>query len=380
MFKDALRPTWVEIDLSNLEYNIKQIREKVGDRQIIGIVKGDAYGHGAIRCAQVMREKGIQLFAVANLIEALELRKAGIKEDIIILDMIPNMYAEYIVDNDFIPAICTYEGAKCLNDYAKEKGKVARGLIALDTGMGRIGYLTDEKNTDFSISDIKRINALSNFRIAGIFSHISTADEKNKFYAKKQKKQFDEFCTALEKEGVKIDFKTIANSASIIDLEDTYLDAVRPGIILYGLYPSDQVNKEALSIKPLMSVKSNITYLKTVGEGYGIGYGRTYITDKESKIATLSIGYADGFSRSYSGKGEVIVKGIKCPIVGKICMDRCMVDVTEVPNVEIGDEVVIMGKMGDEEITADDIAKARGTINYEVCCNFGQKLPRVYVK
>lgn len=379
MFKDALRPAWVEIDLGNLDYNIKKIREKVGpNREIIGVIKADGYGHGSVMCAEVLRENGVKAFAVATLQEALVLRYSGAKEEIIILGLTPDMYVDTLVENNLTPVVCSFENAKAISEAAQEKNKVVSGLIAVDTGMGRIGYLPEE--AEFAIEDIKKMAQLENFKIKGLFSHMATADALDKSFSKEQEAKYKGFYKALVASGIDIETKTLANSASIMEIPSVYFDAVRPGIILYGCYPSHEVDKNQLSIKPVMSVKANIIHLKDVPEGFSVGYGRKFIADKPSKIATIALGYADGYPRPYSHEARVIVNGVLCPIAGNICMDQCMIDVSKVPNVKIGDEVVIMGTQGSHNILADDIADATGTINYEICCAFGQRLPKVYVK
>lgn len=379
MYKKAIRPAWAEINLTNLDYNIKRIREKVGpDREIIGVIKADAYGHGSIMCAKVLRENGVKTFAVATLQEAVTLRKAGTKEDIIMLGLTPDLYADVIAEYDITPVVCDFANAKAISDAAEKMGKTVSGLIAIDTGMGRIGYLADEIET--SIEDIKRIEALSHFKIKGLFSHMSTADAADKTFSHEQEAKYNAFFQALVKSGINVPVRTLANSASIMELPSVYFEAVRPGIILYGCYPSNEVDRNQLSIKPVMSVKANIVHVKNVPENFSVGYGRKYISEKPARIATIALGYADGYPRPYSSQAKVIVNGVVCPIAGNICMDQCMIDVSAVPDVKVGDEVIVMGSDGVNSILADDIAEATGTINYEICCAFGQRLPKVYVK
>lgn len=379
MYKDAIRPAWAEINLTNLDYNIKSIKAKVGaDKDLIGVIKADAYGHGSVMCANVLRENGVKTFAIATLQEAVTLREAGAKEDIIMLGLTPDMYADTIVEYDITPVVCDATNAKAISDAAAKAGKTVSGLIAVDTGMGRIGYLADEIET--AIFDIKKIAMLPNFKIKGMFSHMSTADAYDKTYSHQQEEKYNKFYEALVQAGIDIPMRTLANSASIMELPTIHFDAVRPGIILYGCYPSNEVDKNQLSIKPVMSVKANIVHLKDVPENFSVGYGRKYISTKPAKIATIALGYADGYPRPYSAQAKVIVNGVVCPIAGNICMDQCMIDVSEVPDVKVGDEVIVMGTDGVNTILADDIADATGTINYEICCAFGQRLPKVYVK
>ena len=378
MYKETIRPVWAEINLENADYNIKQIRQKVGpDKEIIGVIKADGYGHGSVKMAEVLRENGVKTFAVATLQECIVLRESGAMEDIIMLGLTPDMYADTIVKYNIIPVVNSSANAKAISDAAESHGVEVRGLIAIDTGMGRIGYLTDD---DAAIEDIKKIEALPNFSIKGLFSHFATADAADKSFAQIQEQRYNAFAKKLDEAGVKIPMKTFANSASIMEIPSVYFDAVRPGIILYGCYPSDEVDKNQLSLKPVMSVKANIVHIKEVPEGFSCGYGRKFIAERPSVIGTIALGYADGYPRPYSSQAKVIVNGQFAPIAGNICMDQCMIDLTDVPNVKVGDEVIIMGSDGKNTILADDIANATGTINYEILCAFGQRLPKVYVK
>jgi alanine racemase len=378
MYTDALRSSWVEINLSNLDYNIKNIISLIGDGiEVIGVIKADGYGHGSIKVAEVLRENGVGTFAVATLPEAIELRENGAKERIIKLGLTSDIYADTIADYDITPVVCSSTNATAISNAAERAGKTVTGLVAVDTGMGRIGYRTDDPE---AIMDIQKIDALSHFKIRGMFSHFATADDADKAYAYRQEKRFNEFCKKLTAAGIAIPRKTIANSAALMELPTTHFDAVRPGIILYGCYPGAQVDRSLLSIKPVMSVKATVVHLKTIPKGESVSYGRKFVAKRDSVIATLSIGYADGYPRPYSATGKVIINGAYAPIAGNICMDQCMIDVTDVPGVKLGDEVIIMGSDGDKSVTADDIANATGTINYEIVCAFGQRLPRVYVK
>ncbi len=378
MYKNALRPAWAEINLNNLDFNIKNIKAKIGQRELIGVIKADAYGHGSIKVAEVLRENGCKTFAVATLHEAITLRDAGAKEEIIILGLTPSIYADTLVTYDLTPVVCDYENAAAIDAQARAAGKTIQGLIAVDTGMGRIGYLADE--IDEAVQDIKKIASLSNFKIKGMFSHMSTADAADKTFSHLQEEKYNKFYKAVVSAGIDIPMRTLANSASIMELPTVHFDACRPGIILYGCYPSDEVDINKLAIKPVMSVKANIIHLKDVPEGFSVGYGRKFISERPSKIATLALGYADGYPRPYSQYAKVLVNGCVAHVAGNICMDQCMVDVTDVPDVKVGDEVIIMGSDGKNTISAEDIAKATGTISYEIVCAFGQRLPKVYVK
>lgn len=378
MYKDAIRAAWAEINITNLDFNIKKIKEKVGPgKKITGVIKADAYGHGAVKVATVLRANGIDSFGVATLSEAVRLRKAGfVLEEIVILGLTPDPYIDTIVEHRLTPVVCDFKNAEAISNAAKKANIIISGLVAVDTGMGRIGY--DPENSA-SIDDIRMMQSLPNFKIQGLMSHFATADAADKTYTTVQEQRFMVFYKKLINAGVNIPCRTIANSAAVMEIASTHYEMVRPGIILYGCYPSSEVDKSQLELRPVMSVKANITHLKKVPAGNSISYGRKFTTKQDSIIATIPLGYADGLPRPYSSKGKVIVNGVFAPIAGNICMDQCMIDVTHVPYPRLGDEVTIMGKDGIYEILADDIATATGTINYEIVCAFGQRLPKVYV-
>lgn len=377
MHKEALRAAWVEIDLASLDSNIKKIQDKIGDSvELIGVIKADGYGHGSIKVAEVLRANGIKKFAISDLSEALLLREYGFTEEIIMLGITPSLYVDTIIAYNITPVICSLDVAEEYARAAVKRGTLVSGLVAIDTGMGRIGYRPDETH---AIPEIKAMSQLEGFKIRGLITHFSEADAADKTYSRMQEKQYHDFCKVLEAEGIDIPIKTLANSAAIMDLPETHCDAVRAGIIMYGLYPSDEVDHSQLDLTPVMSVKASIVHLKEVPPGTSISYGRKFTTDRTSKIATLALGYADGYPRPYSPVGKVIVNGHYAPIAGNICMDQCMIDVTDVPEVKVGDEVIIMGSDGTHTILADDIAESTGTINYEIICAFGQRLPKVYI-
>lgn len=376
MFREAKRAAWAEINLTHIDHNIKQIKEKVGNKQIIAVVKADGYGHGALAVSQVMLKNGVKMLAVATLQEAITLREGGIQCPIVLLGITPELYGDLVVAYDLIPTVSSLENAQALSRAACHGGTILQALVAVDTGMGRIGFLPEEA----SIAPIVEMDRLSNLKIKGILSHFATADEKDKTYANGQLEKYKTFTQRLVSSGLQLEICSLANSAAVMEIPDAYFDAVRPGIILYGCYPSQEVDRNKLSLKPAMSVKANIIHLKTVPSGFSVSYGRKFTTEKESLIATLPLGYADGYPRFLSGKARVIVNGMYAPIAGSICMDQCMVDVTHVPHVKLGDEVVLMGEQGGLTILADEIGEKSGTINYEVVCGFGQRLPKVYIE
>lgn len=375
MFKN-FRPVWEEVNLDNLAFNMRNIKAKAKSKEIFGVVKADAYGHGAIDVAPVLLENGATRLAVAVLSEAVELRKAGIKCPINILGVTPETLFDDILDYDLQPVVFSYDYACRLSKAAEAKNKKVKIHMKVDTGMGRIGFLPNEE----SVEEAVKISKIPNLEIEGLFSHFSTADETSKEYSKYQLENYNWFLNKLLEKEVKINIKDMANSAAIMELPETYFDGTRPGIILYGYYPSTEVDKKQLDIKPVMTFKACILHVKTLEPGQYIGYGRKFKTERKSTIATLGVGYADGYTRMLSGKAKVIVNGKFAPVVGNICMDQCMIDVTDVPDVKVGDEVILMGTDGNLKFDVDDIAPLLGTINYEVLCMIGKRVPRVYIK
>lgn len=371
-----IRPVWAEIDLDCIKHNMIEIRKHVGNKTIIAIVKADAYGHGAIDVAPVLLENGADKLGVAVITEALELRECGIEAPILILGYTPLDFAEDLIRKNIEQTVYSLEYAMGLSEIALKEGKEMNIHIAVDTGMGRLGFLTNEEGLD----NIEKINNLKNINIKGIFTHFATADETDKEYTITQMNKFKEFNKNLEKRGIEIKEKHLSNSAAILDVEESYFDAVRPGIIMYGYYPSNEVNKQKINLKPALTLKSNIVHVKALPKGEYISYGREFRTERESIIATLPIGYADGYTRALYKEGKVIINGKSAPIVGRICMDQCMVDVTEIDSVKVEDEVILIGEDENIKFDADDIAKLLNTINYEVLCVIGKRIPRVYKK
>lgn len=372
-----MRAAWAEINLTNLDYNIKRIIEKVGPgRKITGEIKADAYGHGSAKVAGVLRANGIRSFAVATISEAIRLRNSGfLLEEIVLQCITPDPLIDPIIEHRLSPVVCSYENAETISKAAAKAGIIIHGYIAVDTGMGRIGFNPDDST---SIDEVKMIAGLPNFKIEGLFSHFATADHEDKTFSSYQEQRFNVFYKKLIKADIKVPIRTLANSAAIMEIGSAHFEMCRPGIILYGLYPSAEVDRNQISLKPVMSIKANIVHLKKVPVGTSISYGRKFTAKKNSIIATVHLGYGDGLPRIYSGKGKVIVNGVFAPIAGTICMDQLMIDVTQVPYVRLGDEVTIMGADGMAEITADDIANATGTISYEITTDFGLRLPKVY--
>lgn len=373
---DLLHPMWAEINLDNFIYNINQIKKRAKNSEIIAVVKANAYGHGAIEIAKTLVKCDIKKLAVANIVEAIELRDNNIDIPIMILGLSEEYAIDSILKYNVEPTVSTLNFAKKLNEKAKSFNQKISIHIAIDSGMGRIGFRNDENN----ILEIVEISKLSNIHIESIYTHFSTADSKNKEYSLKQLSIYKEMLDALEKLGVNIPKKNLSNSAAIIDIEDAHLDCVRPGIIQYGYYPSNEVNKKALDLKPVLSWKSRILYLKEVEANEFIGYNKNFKTTKKTKIATIPVGYADGYSRDLSNKGKVIINGTFAPILGNVCMDQIMVDVSEVKDVATGDEVILLGSDGDVKFDAEDMANILNTISYEVLCLIGRRTPRIYIR
>ena len=368
--------TWVEINLDALECNFDAVREELPENmKILAVVKANAYGHGAIGIAKFLEDKADYL-AVAATDEALELRKNGVNCPILILGHIP--YGDYdnIVKFNITPTISDFYEAELLSKAAVKAGVTAPLHIAVDTGMNRIGFPLNSE----SVKDIKAINSLPNVEIEGIFSHFAAADMADKAYTRKQVEKFDGFVKSLSEIGVDAPIKHLYNSAAIADLEKKY-DMVRQGIILYGLRPSDEVEFNNIKVpQPVMSMKTRVVQVKTLPAGECISYGCTYTTEKDTKVATLCAGYADGVTRVLSNNGEVLIRGKRAKIIGRVCMDQFMVDVTHIPDVEAGDTATIFGTDGEETISVDEIAKKANTINYEIICNINSRVTRVYMK
>ncbi|MFZ5969467.1 MAG: alanine racemase [Bacillota bacterium] len=374
---DKVRPVWAEINLDNLAHNMREVKRITKPGVIVtGVIKADGYGHGASVIAQTLLENGADRVAVATLSEALALRNVYPDVPILILGYTPENQSEEVIKGNIIQTVYTIDQAKAFSDRAMAMDRTVILHIKIDTGMSRLGMKPDNG----TIEAIKEIMKLPNIYIEGIFTHFAVADEADKTFTHTQYEKFTMLCQQLQNEGITIPIKHVSNSAAIIDLQEMNLDMVRAGIMLYGLYPSDDVHKENIQLKEVMSLKAKISHVKELPSGVGVSYGLTYVTDEITKIATLPIGYADGFTRMLTGKAEALVKGHKVPVIGRICMDQCMLDVTPIEDVQQGDEVILMGTDGVNTISIDEVAKKLGTINYEVVCMVGKRVPRVYKK
>ena len=374
--KKILRPAWAEIDLDAIAYNTRNIKQLIGHKDLIAVVKANCYGHGVIDIIPTLLENGVSRFAVAMISEALEIRENNITAPVMILGFTPLYLGEELINNNIEQTVYDLDYARELSKIALTLNKKAKIHIAIDTGMGRIGFLPNEK----SIDNITEICSLEGIEVIGIFTHFSTSDEKDKEYSHEQFTKMLSVMDTLKKRGIDIPLKHVANSGAIIDLPDTYLDAVRAGIILYGYYPSDEIDKNNLALKPALTLKATITNVKTLEKDMYVSYGRTFKTSNETIVATIPVGYADGYLRKLAENGKVIIKGEFAPIIGRICMDQFMIDVTNIPDVKIGDEVILLGEKNGLKYNADDMAKKLDTINYEVTCMLKSRLPRVYIK
>ncbi len=361
------------VDLDAIKYNISQIINSIPqDAYLMPVVKADAYGHGAEQVAQAIADvsKG---FCVATIEEAVELRNIGIKKPILILGTLSSNNFEEAVLNDISINIYTLEMAENLSQICDKCKKTASVHISVDTGMNRLGLSCDYDGIDKAL----KIASYKNLTVEGIFSHYATADEEDKTASFLQREKFDNFCKKLAEKGIDFKYKHICNSAALCDMSDKCYSAVRPGIIIYGVYPSDDVSKK-MNLRPALEMKSHISYIKKVRSGEGISYGHTFVTKDERTIATIPVGYADGYPRALSNNGRVIINGQYAPIVGRVCMDQFMVDITDVTGVNIEDTVTLIGCDGEACILADEIANLCGTISYEILCQIGKRVPRIY--
>ena len=369
---------YAKINLDAIAYNMEQMKQRVdGNTQIMAVIKTDGYGHGAVQVAQMIEKYPyIWGFAVATLDEAVILRTEGITKPILVLGCIfPDQYMA-MLDHDIRMNVYTEDMAKEISQMARREGKTAYMHIKLDTGMARLGFST----TMESVEAIERISHLSNIKMEGVFTHFAKADEADKTFTNKQIADFRYMLDRLEERKVSFEYEHCSNSAAIIEVEDARFNLVRAGISTYGLYPSDDVNKEAVHLKPALALKSHVAYVKEIDAGTPVSYGGTFVSDEKMVIATIPVGYGDGYPRSLSGKGYVLIRGKKAPILGRICMDQFMVDVTQIEGVSFGDKVTLIGRDGNESISVETLSEISGRFNYEFICDLGKRIPRVYVK
>jgi len=368
---DNFRPVWAEINLGALKRNIQRIK-KLTNSEIMAIVKADAYGHGAVEIVRTLSQEGIKRFGVAFLEEALVLRKHFPDLTFMVIGPTLPEYSEILVREDIIPEIFQVAQAQALSAAALKLNKQARLHIKVDTGMGRIGFRQN------ALQDIKTIAGLPGLILEGIYTHLATADSQDLSFANRQLQIFNELNDRLSAAGIKIPLRHAANSPALLQLPQSHYELCRPGIILYGLLPMGHTGLEA-GFEPVMSLKACISHLKQVDSGDSVGYGRTFIAKGPTEVATLPIGYADGLRRSLSNGWQVLLKGKRAEIIGRICMDQTMVDVTSIDGVKLGDVVTILGRDGTEVIDADSMARALDTISYEIVCGISKRVPRIYI-
>lgn len=366
-----LDSTYVKIDLDAIAANIAAVRQKAGV-MVMAVIKADAYGHGAVQVARLL-EGQCAFFGVSSVLEALELRQAGLKIPILILGHTPVSAYPAAIREDIRPAIFHYADALALSAEAVKQGKTARFHLVVDTGMSRIGFQVTEEAADTCAA----IAGLPGLRAEGLFSHFATADCADLSRAYEQAKRFDAFDKMLKDRGVEIPIRHLDNSAGVMNF-DCHYEMVRSGIVTYGLYPSDQVEPGLLSLRPALSWHSRVTHVKTLEPGREVSYGGTFVTARPTVVATVPVGYADGYRRSLSGKFHVLIGGKKAPILGRICMDQLMVDVTDIPGVEVDAPVVLVGSQGKETITVEQIAAVADSFNYEFVCGISRRVPRLY--
>ncbi len=371
-----IRPAWAEVELGAIAHNLREIRRITQPQaRIMAIVKANAYGHGAVQVSRTALENGASYLGVAIFHEAMELRSAGINAPILILGYNPKEHVEQTIREGITQTVYSLKAAQIVSRVAQNIDRKAKIHIKIDTGMSRLGFPVD----DGTVDKIKQIAALESIEIEGIFTHFAVSDIADKTFTHQQLARFVELNAKLQANGVPIPIKHAANTGGIIDLPESHLDMVRLGISLYGLYPSDEVHKEKIQLKPALTLKADVAHIKEVLPGVSVSYGRRYTTGDKTWIATVPLGYADGYSRLLSSKAEVLIKGQRAKVVGTICMDQLMVDVGHIPGVKLGDEVVLIGRQGQDEIFADELAGHLGTINYEIVCMLSDRIPRIYV-
>ena len=367
-----------EIDLDAIAYNMEQMKKRIGDHaRLIAVVKADGYGHGAVPVAKMFEACSyVWGYAVACLEEATELREQGIRKPILVLGCVfPDQFEE-MIRYDVRPAVYMESMAELISQEAVRQGKDAFIHIKIDTGMGRIGFPVTEESADA----VERISRLPGIRIEGMFTHFAKADERDKTYTFLQHDRFMRMKELVEKRQVPVRYFDCDNSAGIIDFPDMKHDLARAGIAMYGMYPSDEVDQKAVDLRPALSLVSHVSFVKEVEAGTPISYGGTFVSERPMRVATIPVGYGDGYPRSLSNKGYVLIHGKRARILGRVCMDQFMADVTDIPETAFMDRVVLVGRDGDEEITVDELADLSGRFNYEFVCCLGKRIPRIYKK
>lgn len=382
-------PLWAEIDLDAITHNLKAVRQLVeSSSRIMSVVKADAYGHGALKIAHRISETGVDAFGVARLSEGIALRKSGLQQPILVFGYTPPGAAREIIENDLIQTVFSTSYAVSLNDHARAANGRIKTHLKIDTGMGRLGLVPAQLNGDYNNSEtgkdsvlksVTSISQLASLEIEGAYTHLASSDTIDKTSARKQLVLFQEVVSLLKANGIQIPVMHAANSGAIINLPESHLDVVRPGIMLYGLYPSAEVNSQKIELQPAMQLKARVAQVKNVSRGFTVSYAHTYTTPGATRLATVPVGYADGYNRQLSSSGVMLVRGQRAPVVGRVCMDQTIIDVGHIQGVRGGDEVVIIGKQGDAVLSADEMALQLGTINYEVVASLMARVPRVYL-
>ena len=367
---------WAEVNLERVAHNILEIKRIIRPRvRLMAVVKANAYGHGMIKIAQQAVKSGADMLGVARINEGIKLREAGIDLPVLIFGFTHQSCALKLIQYDLTQTVFSLKNAETLSEAAQACGKKIKVHLKLDTGMGRLGFWSEK--IDGIVNEIILTAGLAGLEIEGLYTHFAGADGRNKAYTQRQYNLFLDLLNRLRLKGFQVPIRHAANSAAIIDLPETYLDMVRAGIMIYGLYPSDEVRRDCVNLKPVMALKSRVTHVKRVPAGFKVSYGSTYEAIKPTVIATVSIGYSDGLNRLLSSKGHMLLHGCKAPIAGRVCMDMTMLDAGNIPDVRAGDEVMVFGEQGDSSITVDQIAKTTSTINYEVVTGISGNLPRI---
>lgn len=380
--REFLRRTWAEIHLDRIRYNQENIRAIVGPEcKVMGIVKADAYGHGDVPVAAAMLDAGVDELAVSNIEEAISLRRGGIKAPILILGITPPALAKNLAELSITQAVFCKEYAEELSAEARKAGVTLQVHLKIDTGMTRIGYRAWPDQLEETIADTRRVLEDPAFHVTGVFTHFAVSDEKKEesiAYTKTQFVNFKNYTDAMEGLGYDLGTRHCCNSAATVNYPEMHLDMVRPGVIAYGMPPSDELLK-SIVLKPVMELKTTVAMLKTIEAGTTVSYGRIFTAPKEMRIATVPIGYADGYPRALSNRACMLIHGKRAPVIGRVCMDQLMLDVTDIEEVKTGDVVTVFGADGGQCILADEIAKESGTINYEIVCQVSKRVPRIYL-
>ena len=369
------RPTWAEIDLDAVGHNVRELKRHIGRRvNLLVVVKANAYGHGAVQVARTVLENGASWLGVARVDEGIQLRRTGLVCPVLVLGYASPWEAEQIVEHRLTPTVNTRQLALAVSSASLARGTITPVHVKVDTGLTRFGLLPGE-----AVDFVKSVVSLPGLDFEGLYTHFASADEPEKEYTLQQLAVLKGTSEALSAAGVSVKLHHAANSAATLDLLETHLDMVRCGIAVYGLYPSDSVSRD-VELRPVMTLKSRVGRLREVPAGTSVSYGRTYRTSEPTRLALVPIGYADGVSRALSNRGHVLIRGKRVPIVGRVCMDNCVVNVQSLPEVRHDEEVVVIGRQGDQKISADEIAGMLGTINYEVTCGISARVPRVYLR